>query len=432
MNRFSNIAVAIAVSCFLATNFYLLFSEKSVIPKSLHVHEYERMTAKDYSEKLSKKTLVAPLEKYTVYVKEEEAVNAWLVWEGHTVTVGQELALLNTDYAESERELWEAEHKALLQQQTELNNMITELSSARSQADSNSTSNVDRQDGVTEIEGRTKIELGLNVGFTVDVTQEGSYSQAVAAVEQQLTDISRQITVVEAQLAQDPSSRALISPVEGIVSNVTRHGSTLSVDIFSTEKVLITYAKDNEWQEVEEGQQVKLQGEGIEEVVEGTILSVSEVPAKDDESLSTYKKLDPQEAKNPLAYYEIRILPEGELEGIPFASNIDATVITGEAFDAVPINEKWLHNLDGKSVVATIIDQSGKPSVVTATTPFSLKKHAIITDGVNAGDIVLYKPSLRDYEHPPHIFLSFPEYMPTKKEWKSYGWRNYLEAMIMK
>lgn len=432
MSRFRNIAIAIAVSCFLATNFYLLFSEKTVIPKSLHVHEYERMKAEDYSKKLSKKTLVAPLETYTVYVNEEEAVNTWLVWEGHNVTVGQELALLNTEHAEGERELWEVEREALLQQETELNNMITELSTARSEAKSNSTSNVDRNDGITEIEGRTTIEVGLNIGFTVDVTQEGSYSQAVTAVEQQLADVSRQLTVVEAQLAQNPSNRALISPVEGVVSDVTRHGSALSVDIYSTQKVLVTYAKDNEWQEIEEGQQVKIQAEGMDGTVEGTILSVSEVPAKADESLSAYKKLDTKEAKNPLAYYEIRIIPEDELEASPFASNIDATVITDEAFDAVPINEKWLYNVDKESADATVIDQFGKPKAVTTTAPFSLKKHAIVTDGVHSGDIVLNNSSLRDYEHAPHIFLSFPMYMPTKKEWKSYGWRNYLEAMILK
>ena len=349
MNRFLNIAIAIAVSSFIATNFYLLFSEKSVISKSLYVGEYEPMIAKDYQEKMPKQTLVAPLEAYTVYIEDEEAVNSWLVTEGDVVTVGQELALLKTDRAQGERELWEAERQALLDQEMDLNSMIRELSSARSNANTNNSSNVNRRDGVAELEGKTTIEIGLDIGFTVDVTQEGSYSQAVSAIEQQLADVSRQLVVVDAQLSQNPSSPALISPTEGVVSNVTRHGTQLSVEINSLQKVLVTYMKDNEWLDVAEGQQVNILGEGIEEEAEGTILSISTVPAQKDDYLHTYKKLDVKEAQNPLAYYEVRILPEEELEEVPFANNAQAVIITDEAFDAVAIKNKWLQQVDEDS-----------------------------------------------------------------------------------
>ena len=432
MNRFFNIAIAIAVSSFIATNFYLLFSDKSVISKSLYVGEYEPMIAKDYQEKMPKQTLVAPLEAYTVYIEDEEAVNSWLVTEGDVVTVGQELALLKTDRAQGERELWEAERQALLDQETDLNSMIRELSSARSKANTNNSSNVNRRDGVAELEGKTTIEIGLDIGFTVDVTQEGSYSQAVSAIEQQLADVSRQLVVVDAQLSQNPSSPALISPTEGVVSNVTRHGTQLSVEINSLQKVLVTYMKDNEWLDLAEGQQVNILGEGIEEEAEGTILSISTVPAQKDDYLHTYKKLDVKEAQNPLAYYEVRILPEEELEEVPFANNAQAVIITDEAFDAVAIKNKWLQWVDEDSTTATILDQTGKAAVVTATTPFTLKKRAVITDGVNPGDFALYKPALRDYEYTPEIMLSFPMEMPAKKDWKAFGWRNYLEAMIIK
>ncbi len=57
MNKVTNIAVAIAISAFLAVNLYLLFSDKSVITKSVYVDRYERMTAKDYQQEACKRKL---------------------------------------------------------------------------------------------------------------------------------------------------------------------------------------------------------------------------------------------------------------------------------------------------------------------------------------------------------------------------------------
>ena len=146
--------------------------------------------------------------------------------------------------------------------------------------------------------------------------QEGSYAQAIAAAEQQLTDISRQLVVVDAQLGQNPSRPAVISPVDGVVSNITRLGSTLAVDIFSTQKIVTTYAKDNEWKRIEVNDRVLLQADGIGGAEEGTVLSVSAVPMKNDPLLDAYKKLDPVDATNPLAYYEVRISTDAELSTV--------------------------------------------------------------------------------------------------------------------
>ncbi|AOV08806.1 hypothetical protein [Sporosarcina ureilytica] len=427
-----NIAIAIAVTAFLATNFYLLYSEKSIIPKLLYVNEYERMTTKDFDEKLFKETLVAPLETHTVYVKDEDAVESWLIMEGDSVTVGQELALLNTDRVDGERDLWETERTVLLQQQSELEDMRDELHSMRSNATLNNTSNVDRNDNVTEVDGKTTIELGLNVGFVVDVTQEGSYTQAIAAIDQQLTDVARQLAVVDAQLAQDDSRPALISPVAGTVSKVMRHGSSLAVDIYSEEQVLVTYVKDEEWQKVEEGQQAKIQGESLDKAVDGTILSVSKVPAKENDLFKTYKELDNIEARNPLAYYEVRVLPDGSLENTPFAANLNAAITVNEAIDAVSIRKNWTSPGEKDTVLVTRLEENGRPAAITATTPFDVKERTVITDGLNLGDVVVHEPSLRHYHYAPQIFLSFPTYKPKKEEWKTYGWRNYLEAMLIK
>ena len=143
MYKFLNIAVAIGVSALLATNLYLLFSEKTVIPKSIYVNKYERLTTADYSEELSKEAFIAPMETYTVYIGSDDAVESWLVTEGDEVYASDELALLNTERADGQRNTWEAERTALLQQEDEVRDLLSDLSSESSKAKSASSSKVE-------------------------------------------------------------------------------------------------------------------------------------------------------------------------------------------------------------------------------------------------------------------------------------------------
>ena len=219
--------------------------------------------------------------------------------------------------------------------------------------------------------------------------------------------------------------------MDGIVANVTRLGSTLAVDIFSTQKIVTTYVKDNEWQQFEVNDRVLLQADGISGAQEGTVLSISAVPTKEDASLEAYKKLDPVSATNPLAYYEVRISTAADLSKVPFGNNVNAVVITNEALDAVSVNEKWLRGLDD-NVVGMIIDDSGKATKVPITTPFSWKTRAVVTEGLYLGDIVVNEADLREYIGTPKVILPMPTYTPTKAEWRAFGWRNYLRSIVIK
>lgn len=432
MNKYGNIAIAFVISSFLAINIYLLFGEKSKIEKLVYVSEYERMTIDDFSVNIPKEALVSPMEVTTVYAGSEDDVESWLITEGDHVNVGDELALLNTEHADGEQALLEVESSALLQQENEVRALIADLSAAQSLAQTDSTSTVDRNDNVTEIDGETTIALDLTVGFTVDVTQEGSYAQALAAAEQQLTDITQKITVIEARLTQDPARPALVSPVEGVISKVSRMGSKLAVDIYSSEKVIVTYAVDDEWLLIEEGATVLLQGSGFDEATEGVVLSVSVLPAKDNDAVEAFKVIDPKKAKNPLAYYEVQISTENDLQTVPYGNNINAHVITNEAKGAVSLNEKWLRGFEEGTAKGMMINHSGKAVEVLLETPFTQDTRAVVTNGLSLGQIAMYAPKVRDFEDAPKVFLPMPSYMPTKDEWKSFGWENYLDYMIVK
>lgn len=432
MNKFGNIILAVIVSSFLAVNFYLLFNKNSTISKSVYVSEFERMTADDFTEEMPKEALVSPMDLYTVYVGSENEVESWLIAEGDSVSIGDELALLNTERTDGELELLEAESTALLQQKTDLQKLITDLSTAQSTTSTDSSSTVDRNENVTEVDGETNIRLDLGIGFTVDVTQEGSYTQAISAAEQQLTEITQQLAVLDAKLAQDSSHPAIISPVDGIVSELTRQGPQLAVDIYSSEKIVVTYAKDDEWQQIEEGDRVLLQGTGLEEVVEGTVLSVSTIPATNNETIETYKTVDPKDATNPLAYYEVQISTENEFQTIPYGSNVNAIVILDEAKGAVAVNEDWIRRLEEDFAKGTIIDSSGRAVEVTMKTPFQLHTRAVVTEGLSSGQIVIHQARDYQYEDAPKVFLQIPSNIPSKKEWKTLGWKKFLEYMILK
>jgi HlyD family secretion protein len=434
MSKLGNITIAVVISSFLAFNFYLLFNKDSKISKSLYVSEFERITAGDFTKEMPKEGLISPQEIATVYVGNEDEVESWLISEGDDVEIGDEIALLNTERSDEESEILNTKKQALQQQRSEIESLITDLNTSKSTTGTGSSSNVDRGENVTEVEGGAKIELDFKVDFTVDVTQEGSYAQAHAAAEQQLAEIAKELTVVEAQLAQDSSNNAIISPVAGVVSNVIRHGAKLAVDIYSTEKIVTTYAKDHEWQLIEEGDRVTIQGEGLDGVLEGTVLSVSELPATNNELIETYKKIDSEKSVNPLAYYEVQMTTPEELGAAPYGHNVNTAIIIDEAKGAVSVNEDWVSRSDKKIAKAKIIDKSGKAVNVKLSTPFMKDTRLIVTEGLASGQVVvpMPKPTHDIYKGNPNVFLKMPTDMPTKKEWKSLTWKQYLKYMILK
>ena len=129
--------------------------------------------------------------------------------------------------------------------------------------------------------------------------------------------------------------------------------------------------------------------------------------------LEAYKALDSVDATNPLAYYEVRIATDAEISEVPFGNNVNAIVITNEALDAISVNEKWLRGLDDKTE-GVMIDHTGKALKVPVTTPFTWKTRAVVTEGLNQGDIVVNESDLRDYGNASKVFFAMPAYHANK------------------
>lgn len=419
MNKRLSITVAIIISLFIAVNVHLLFSEKSTVPKTLYVHKYERMTPGHHEEEVMKEGLVTPEDVYTVYVGDDETIDSWLVKEGDPVQVGDEIALLRTERAESQLAAWEAEEAGLLEQRNSIESTIENLESERASAQNNSA-NVN----TTETPGDAEVEL--NVDVQVDVHQDGAFAQAIAEAERELSEIDRKLAVIETQLAQDSTRPALISPVDGTVSNVNKHGFTLTADIYSDSKLVTTYVQLEEWQKIEADDPVRIQENHLDAVIEGTVHSISEVPATDSRWREAYDKLDPKERNNPLDLYEVTIMPTEDLSRLPFGANVNASIIVNEA-DAVSVKIHWLESYVKDSAFVWKLDEQGRAVKTGVTVPFIAKNRAVITEGLKTGDVAFYNRNIGEINNVSNVFLPLPLEIPSKSDWRTFGWKNYMK-----
>src|SRR5690606_24271929 len=232
----------------------------------------------------------------------------------------------------------------------------------------------------------------LSVDVNVDVQQEDPYAHSITADETQLADIRRQLMIVEAQLEQSGETPSLHSPAEGTVAKIPRQGEQLAVDVYSSERTILTYASGEEWQDIQQGDRVFIQAPGLDAAIEGSVYSIAEVGAPESKWLDTYRSLDNRDVSNPLAYYEVRVLPNEDVSTLPFANNVNAVGYTQEAFDAVAVKTDARTGKYRDEAIVTVIGGDGYAVSVPVITPFDWKGQSVITDNLYAGDFVITGP----------------------------------------
>ena len=80
------------------------------------------------------------------------------------------------------------------------------------------------------------------------------------------------------------TNASLVSPIDGIVSDIIQDASTITFVIYPIEKSVVAYVNADEWQKVKIGQATQIivrPGEEDEYIVEGTVLEKQEVPTED-------------------------------------------------------------------------------------------------------------------------------------------------------
>ncbi|MER2171487.1 MAG: efflux RND transporter periplasmic adaptor subunit, partial [Psychrobacillus psychrodurans] len=250
MNKWLTIGISIVVSTFIGANAILIYSDKSQISRTFYVSEYNVVHENTYAQELEKEAIVVPTNEVTVTI-DVEAIDDFVVMEGDPVEEGTDLATMRTDSAEDQRLLWETEQQAFMQEQSELHTIISDLESERSRADSSSS-------GDGQATGGTADEIvDVNVQVDVNVTQDGNFAHGIAEAKQKLAEVERKLQIVDAQLAQDSSQLSLLSPISGTVSTIEERNGKYFIHLYANEKSVITYVKESEWHDIQEGQLVK-------------------------------------------------------------------------------------------------------------------------------------------------------------------------------
>lgn len=430
MNKFYFVGLSIAIVAFLTANALLMFGEKSILPKSVYVDDYEQTYANTYSTNLFKEALTVPEDTVEIYIQDNEALQQWTVNEGDTVTAGSELAILNEAETVDQRAVWETQKTALEGQRTEVRASLATLEQAKAAQGGAVSRDASNNSEITN-EDDEVIKFDVNVSVGVAVPQDGSYAAGIAQAEQQLAAIDSQLAVLNAQLAQNSSSPSVISPVDGTVSKINRETEPLSIEIYSTEKVFLSYVLEDEWPLVQVADLVKIQGEGIDGIVTGTVQSISEMPAKESKWLEAYHQLDPKEQNNPLAYYEMRIVVDAPIESpLPYGNNVNTAITLESASDAVALPISWLFDYDGVTGKAHSLNINGRPKTVSVTTNFEDGTKAVLSEAPEVGTVIIHEEKLEKFVAPPKVFMPFPSRQPDFEEAKNTYWRAYVEYLL--
>ena len=438
MNKYFAIGLSIAITAFLAANAILLFSERSQVPKKLYISEYERTYTSSYTEKLPKEAITAPLGATEIFIQDSAAIEQWIINEGDFVEAGTELALLNEAESEEQRAIWEAEEAALEDELTEVRSTLRDLETARSrQSSSSSDSDSDTstsRDTVTNGEGDT-VELDVNVSLSlttnVEVPQDGSYAAGIAEAEQRIASIETQLAVVQAQLDQNTAKPALVSPIGGVVGKIDAGSMPMSIEIYSNEKLFMTYVVEEEWLDVNVDDRVFVHVDGLAQAMPGKVLSVSQLPAKNSKWLDAYRALDPVDQPNPIAIYAVRIITEEPIaEAVPYGKTANASIIINEAADAVALKDTWIFDRYNGTGNAFVLNEEGRAEAVPVTIAFDLEDKAVLSSGVVAGATVVDNDLLRRFATAPQAFIPFPSIQPDLEHAKNTYWRKYVEYLL--
>lgn len=430
MNKFFIIGLSIAITAFLAANAILLFSDKGVVPKKLYISEYERTYTSSYTEKLPKESVTAPLAATEIFIQETDAIEQWIINEGDFVEAGTELALLNEAKSEEQRAIWQAEETALNTELREVESTLRDLETARSSQSSPSNNSSTNRDTVTTSEGDT-VELDINVSLGVEVPQDGSYAAGIAEAEQRIAAIETQLAVIEAQLNQNTAKPALISPIEGVVGKIDAGSEPMSIEIYSNEKLFLTYVIEEEWLDVNVADRVFVHVDGIPQAMPGTVQRVSQLPADDSMWLDAYRALDPIDQDNPIAIYEVLIMTEQPItEEVPYGKTANTSIIINEAADAVALKDGWLFDRYNGTGNVFVLDAEGRAQAVPVTIAFDLDGKAVLSEGVGPGATVVDNDLLRRLGSVQHTFLPFPSIQPDLDHAKNTNWRYYVEYLL--
>lgn len=350
---FKQIGIALGIVATIAVisvNGYLLFSEESTIEKSYLIDESRRVYANHHVSTIDKDVILAAEEEIHIST-DATSISQVHVRAGQSISLNDELASINSDDVDNERQKLEIERDAY---DRELSTLESTLRTLEKEKKSSSP--------LTKIDSK-QIDEELNVTVQTEIAQS-TPTEAIALVEQKIAEVERQIEIAKNRLSNLNTSFTLTSPVTGIVADVKEENGTVTFILYSDEKSLITYITEEEWKKIEEGQRVEIEDiesefirddfadeiivedeEDEAEPIDGFVTEKQKIPTTNSMWLD---ELNNQTKLPDSKLFELRISPDNQFTETPFKTMTKVDIVINESLDAYKIKEDWIMDVKKK------------------------------------------------------------------------------------
>lgn len=399
----------IVLAILIGLNAYFVFKDDSKVARSYFIDEFQKAYKGDNVERINKHTIVAPAKTFTISA-DANSLSAINVTRGQEVSVTDLLATYKTEEVDAELTKLEAERTAY---ETELSELESALSKIEADSDPTSSINTDQ------------ISDKLTVTVEMELDGQNSTTTAIAILNRHIAETNRQIALTEAQIAQIQARQGVISPVDGIISNIKEEAGSVTFEIYSSEKAMLAYLSEEEWQKVLAGQTVDFELQHFEDALTGVVLEKQMIATTKD---STWANELAKSAKLPQpSNYEVILQQDDLLAAIPFSTVGKASIIVNEAFDSYKVDKDWVKSSKDDIKSIYIVGQDGKIRREDIQVEFETAQSAIFTGLLDEGTPIL------SYEKRNIMAGSFLT-MPIKKiKWqhfKELDWKYYVKYII--
>lgn len=363
------------VMSLVLVNAYLLFKEDSKITKKYFInHMQEAVQATNY-EKLDKEGIMASSEEIRISA-DVKSLTEVSVKRGQLVSANEELGVYKQDAAQKEQERLEIELEAY---EDELDTLEDLLDDIESEIKKSSKSN--------PIIDSEKINDRLNIIFGLELDQQTFPADAIASLGEKIAEVERQIAILDGRITQLDTNDILASPIDGVIGEIIEQGDTITFVIYSTEKSIVAYVTEDEWQRVEVEQDAKItvhHGKENEQTIEGIVVEKQAIPA--EQSLWFNELMKSKKVDDSKTIYEIRVQPYELMNDYPYGLVVDSTITTKEIVDSYKVKSEWVISQEipniGKTHVYTL-GYDGKTRLVPITVEFK-KKGTLVEEKVKA------------------------------------------------
>ncbi|HWL13099.1 MAG TPA: hypothetical protein VNQ57_08900 [Ureibacillus sp.] len=423
----------------LIVNCFIVFNKDSKIARSYYISDYERIAVGQQRAYVEKQAMIVPREEIRI-TADAKALAQITARPGQQIAMNEEIAAYKTEEAAQEQSKLQYELNAYESEKMTLEGILMELQMR------------EYEEPYTNFDA-TEFEDGLSVTLETEISQ-GSPLVAVANIESKIAEIERKIAILENQISELSFSNVLSSPIDGVIGEVIEENGTITFNIYTDEKNLITYLSEKEWEQVEENQFVELQAtlyenhQEIESFEDGETSSLVEEEAP-TELLGTvvekqtipatasiwYKEMEKVvKLPEPLSF-AVRIDLGQSILSKPYASLTKTKIIINEVPSAFRVKKEWLivkkvnneANLPEAKTYLYTIGEEGKIQTTAVEVAFEDKGEAILTSTLSNNQIVLNEQVKDELSK---AFFPMPAALPSKAVIETLTWEQYLKYLI--